>query len=85
MSKLDILMELYGGDYHILVGFDKAILGFNEDEQRVIYSAKKCVQILMKEERLTYNDALDFYSELAKPNRYNKTANEPIFCNDLLL
>ena len=85
MSKLDILVELYGGNFNIAVGFDNAIIGFDEEQQRVVYSAKKCVQILMKEERLTYNDALDFYSEISRPNtRYNKD-NEPIFCNDLLL
>lgn len=85
MSKLETLMEYYGSEFNIAIGFDKAIIGFDETEQRVIYSAKKCIQILMKDERLTYNDALDFYSEIAKPNHYNKHANDPIFCNDLLL
>jgi hypothetical protein len=85
MNKLETLIELYGDDFNIAVGFDKAILGIDETEQRVIYSAKKCVQILMKGERLTYNDALDFYNEISKPNTRHNKNNQPIFCNDLLL
>ena len=84
MSKLDILIELYGGDFNIAIGFDNAIIGFDEHSQRVVYSAKKCIQILMKEERLSYNEALDFYNEISRPvsKQYHI---EPIFCNDILL
>lgn len=84
MSKLDILLDLYGDQFIIALGFDKAIIGFDENSQRIIYSVKKIINLLIKEERMSYDEALEWYSRnMIKKNNTNK--DEPIYCNDILL
>ena len=63
-------------------GFDDAILGMDEPSGRVIYSTKKCIEILM-EEGMTEVDALDHF-------HYNVSGAyigelTPIWCCDLYL
>ena len=84
MSKLDILIELYGDQFIIASGFDKAIIGFDESSERVIYSVKKIINVLMKDEQMSYEDAFEWYSYNMANTRF-KTSNEPIYCNDILL
>jgi len=84
MSKLDILLDLYGNQFIIAIGFDNAIIGFDESSQRAIYSVKKIINILMKDERMTYNDALEWYHHNMANTRINNN-NEPIYCNDVIL
>ena len=84
MSKLDILLDLYGDQFIIAVGFDKAIIGFDENSERAIYSVKKIINVLMKEERMSYDDALEWYQTYMANGRTNNN-NEPIYCNDVLL
>lgn len=84
MNKLNILYELYGDQFIVALGFEKAIIGFDENSQRIIYSAKKIVNLLIKEERMTYDEALEWYElNMLKKNNTNK--EEPIYCNDLSL
>jgi hypothetical protein len=84
MSKLDILLDLYGDQFIIAIGFDKAIIGFDENSQRAVYSVKKIINILMKDERMSYDDALEWYQTYMANGRQNNN-NEPIYCNDVLL
>ena len=84
MSKLDILLDLYGDQFIIAVGFDKAIIGFDENSERAIYSVKKIINVLMKDERMSYDDALEWYQTYMDNGRPNNN-NEPIYCNDVLL
>jgi hypothetical protein len=84
MSKLDILLDLYGDQFIIAVGFDKAIIGFDENSDRAIYSVKKIINVLMKDERMSYDDALEWYQTYMANGRPNNN-NEPIYCNDVLL
>jgi len=84
MSKLDILLDLYGNQFIIAIGFDNAIIGFDEDSQRAIYSVKKIINILMKEERMSYDEALEWYSNYMASSRTSHK-NEPIYCNDVLI
>lgn len=84
MSKLDILIDLYGKHFIIAIGFDNAIIGFDESSERAIYSVKKIINILIKEERMSYDEALEWYHEhMANPRTNNN--NEPIYCNDVIL
>ena len=71
-------------DFEIVTadGFDDAILGMDEPSGRVIYSTKKCIEILM-EEGMTEGDALDHF-------HYNVSGAyigelTPIWCCDLYL
>ena len=67
-------------------GFDEAILGMTYDmvvsEDRLIYSQKKCIEILVKRDGMTDEEALEYME-------YNVLCafvgqNQPIFLDDLI-
>ena len=41
-------------------GFDNAILGIADD--RVVYSVTECINILMERDKMTYIDAMEYFS-----------------------
>jgi len=61
-QKLDEILEKYP-DYTFLKadGFDEAVIGVEERSMRLVYSTEKCIDILVKEERMEYEDALDYF------------------------
>jgi hypothetical protein len=63
------------------VGFDDAILGVDPNSNRVIYSVTKCVNILMEEDGMDFEEAYDYLSY----NSINAWVGEqtPIWCDDL--
>ena len=40
-------------------GFDNAIIGIDDTSMRLIYSVNKCIEILVSEENLNEEDALE--------------------------
>jgi hypothetical protein len=75
------ILELYGDDELLLAdGFDDAIIGFDEQSWRVIYSVRKCINILMKD--MDELEAIEYFS-------YNVSGayvgdKTPIWCYDLM-
>ena len=67
-------------------GFDEAILGMTYDmvvsEDRLIYSQKKCIDILVKRDGMTYEEALE-YMEFNVLGAY-VGQNQPLFLDDLI-
>lgn len=60
-------------------GFDEAVIGFEEKSMRLIYSAKKCIDVLISE-GMTEEDAFDhYYYNVEGAWVGDKT---PIWCND---
>jgi hypothetical protein len=60
-------------------GFDDAIIGVEESSMRLIYSVKRCIEILMSED-MTYEDAIEhFYYNVSGGYVGEKT---PIWCQD---
>ena len=62
----EILNEFYPDSELLLAnGFDEAILGVSYDikysNHIVVYSRTKCIDILMKRDRMTYEDASEFF------------------------
>ena len=58
---LDKILEWYPEeDLLIADGFDDAIIGVADDSMRLIYSIKKCVDILMK--NMDEEDALEYFN-----------------------
>lgn len=59
-------------------GFDEAIIGVDETTMRLIYSVKKCIQILTRD--MSEEDAMDYFSF----NVYGGYVGEktPIWCSD---
>jgi|TARA_R100001510_G_C7621292_1_gene182159 hypothetical protein len=79
-TLLDIIVEAYP-DEEILKadGFDEAIIGIDDHSMRLIYSIRKCIEILMEED-LSHEEALDaFYYNTHSAYVGEKT---PIWCND---
>lgn len=75
---LKILITYDDVEFIKLDGFDDAVIGCNSDRNRLIYSAKKCIKILMKN-GLSYEEASEYFD-------YNidslKIKNGPIICDD---
>jgi hypothetical protein len=83
MSELlqQILENYPDEDFLKADGFDAAIIGVEEKTMRLIYSVKKCMDILMEDD-MSELDALEYFS-------YNMEGayvgeKTPIWCNDLI-
>ena len=61
---LEEIIELYEEETFLKAdGFDEAIIGVSEDFNapvRLIYSVKKCLEILMRD--MSYEDALEYFT-----------------------
>jgi len=59
------IVEQYSDDEELLIanGFDEAVIGIATDftEPRLIYSVKKCLEILVSE-NMTYEDAMEHFT-----------------------
>jgi hypothetical protein len=64
-------------------GFDDAIIGIEESSYRLIYSVSKCINILINNQGMTEDDAIEyFWYNVAGSYVGEKT---PIWCNDTSL
>ena len=81
-NKKDVMTEHFPeSEFLTADGFDDAILGCCEFSQRVIYSSKKCIKILMKQ-NMTEDEALEyFYHNVAGAYVGEQT---PIWCHDFM-
>lgn len=43
-------------------GFDEAILGVDSSNERVIYSYRKCLEILMERDSMSKDEAIEFFA-----------------------
>ena len=79
-KKLNSIVEIYGEKtLEKIDGFDNAVIGLEVKTDRLIYSVKKCVNILKK--KMPIEEAIDFfYVEI-----YSENANKVIFCEDYLI
>ena len=61
---LEEIIELYEEETFLKAdGFDEAIIGVSEDFNapvRLIYSVKKCLEILMRD--MSYEDAMEYFT-----------------------
>lgn len=86
MSKenpiLNKIVEVNEGEEIITAdGFDMAVIGIDDNTNRVIYSISKCVQILIDVDGMSEEDAIDYlYFNSIGSYIGDKT---PIWCNDL--
>ena len=79
MNVLEQILELCPDENFLKVdGFDEAIIGYEWNDFRLIYSQSKIIQILCRE--MCEEDALDYYYyNIADAYVGDKT---PIFCMD---
>jgi hypothetical protein len=80
MSILEQILENNPDDSFLKAdGFDDAVIGWDENSGRLIYSTTKCIECLMAD-GMTDEDAIDyFYYNVAGAYVGEQT---PIFCND---
>ena len=58
----DVIIEHYADTDYILFadGFDDAIIGFEPNLWKVVYSRQKCIEVLSKEDDMNEEEALDY-------------------------
>ena len=81
-NMLDIIIEQYQ-DEEILIadGFDEAVIGIDTKSMRLIYSVRKCIEILITEEDMTLEDALEHFSFNVSGSYVGEKT--PIWCEDM--
>lgn len=81
MSMLDIIMEQNPEDEFLKAdGLDEAIIGYDDQSGRLIYSMSKIIDILIIDDGMTEEDALEhYYYNIHGGYVGEKT---PIWCND---
>ena len=84
---LDDILDLYPeNEFEKVIGFDEAILGVasyevNVNEKyKLIYSVKKCIEILVERDKMTYSEAIE-YLEFNTFGAYVGDQT-PIWCQD---
>ena len=59
-------------------GFDEAVIGIDENSMRLIYSVKKCIEILMRD--MSEEDAMEHFSFNVSGGYVGEKT--PIWCSD---
>jgi hypothetical protein len=81
MSMLDLIIEQNPEDTFLKAdGLDEAIIGYDDQTGRLIYSMTKIINILIEDDGMTEEDALEHYYY----NIHGGYVGEqtPIWCND---
>jgi hypothetical protein len=80
-NYLEVLLDLYPDDEFLIAdGFDDAVIGVDYGSSRLVYSCKKCIEILIEQEEMTAEDAIEhFQFNVAGAWVGEKT---PIWCED---
>jgi|TARA_R110000868_G_scaffold258746_2_gene516383 hypothetical protein len=79
---LEEIVEYYP-DEEILKadGFDDAVIGIEEGSMRLIYSVRRCIEILITDEEMTLEDALEHFSYNVSGSYVGEKT--PIWCEDM--
>jgi hypothetical protein len=79
---LEEIVEYYP-DEEILKadGFDDAVIGIEEGTMRLIYSVRRCIEILITDEEMSLEDALEHFSYNVSGSYVGEKT--PIWCEDM--
>ena len=82
MNKLEIIAERFF-EHDILKadGFDEAVIGIDEKSMRLIYSCMKCIEILMKRDKMKFDEALEYFNFNVEGAYVGEST--PIWCSDI--
>lgn len=61
-------------------GFDDAVIGVDMDSARLIYSASKCIDLLVYKDNMVFEDAVEYFEEKVRP-AFDDFENGPIWAN----
>lgn len=63
MSTLEKIFEAFPDETFLIAdGFDDAIVGVEEKEFRLVYSIEKCINILVNDDEMSYEDAIEHFN-----------------------
>lgn len=78
---IEKILEQYDGEELITAdGFDDAIIGIDPYSLRIIYSTKKCIDILMDQE-MTMEEAIEYFDFNVSGTYLGEKT--PIWCEDM--
>ena len=76
---IDKIIEQYEDETFLKAdGFDEAIIGVDETTMRLIYSVKRCIEILMRD--MSEEDAMEYFSFNVSGSYVGEKT--PIWCED---
>ena len=82
MTKKEIIIEkIPDKDFLFVDGFDDAIIGICEVTNRVIYSKERIIEILVEEEGMEHEDALEYFDFNISGSYMGEMT--PIFCHSI--
>lgn len=59
---LEKILELFPDDEFVKMdGFDNAIIGFDQQQMKLIYGVAECINVLINEEGMDEDDAIDHF------------------------
>jgi hypothetical protein len=77
---LENIMDYYSDEEFLIAdGFNDAIIGVDISSMRLIYSTKKCIEILMESD-MTYDEAVEFFDFNVSGSYMGEKT--PIWCDD---
>ncbi len=76
----DIIENYPDEEFLVADGFNDAIIGVDEPSMRLIYSINKCIEILMFDENMSEEDALEHFSYNVSGGYVGEKT--PIWCHD---
>lgn len=62
-------------------GFERAILGVDDDKMIIVYSTRKVLSILMEDDEMNYEDAMEHFYYNIKGSYFGEKT--PIFVDDI--
>ncbi len=86
ITRLKIIEDEYPDEkFNQADGFDAAIIGFEEESGRLIYSKQKMVYVLVERDKMSFDEAIDFlefntFGTKGEPNGMPL----PIWCDDMM-
>ena len=61
-NVLQNIFDFYPDDEFLIAdGFNDAVIGIDSGLDRLVYSSEKCVEILMKRDGMSFDDAVEFF------------------------
>lgn len=90
LSKAEAIVELYGhcGEILFATGLNAAIIGYDEQSGRVVYSRSLILEILEEVHDMSYDEAVEYYdfnimgSYMGKKSPIYVSDDYPIWMND---
>jgi hypothetical protein len=78
---LEFILATFPDDtFTVADGFDKAVIGIEEYSLRLIYSSSKCIEILIEDEEMELDDAIEHFEYNVKCAWIGEKT--PIWCDD---